>query len=260
MPGASVGPPAFAEERRQRIADTVASQGRVTLSELVATLGVTEQTIRKDLDGLQARHLLRRTHGGAIAFQARRELTVEDRSARHRDAKALIARACLEEIGPGDSIFLDSGTTVQAIAEHLDGRDVNVLTNALGVATLLADRPRVRHTLLGGQIRTLGGSLVGPIALETLARFSVDVAFIGATGLTEDGITVADVGEAQIKQAVIDRARTVIVAMDSSKFGSTDFVGVCGLDSIDMVITERATADAIRWCAAHDVTLRVVQA
>jgi DeoR/GlpR family transcriptional regulator of sugar metabolism len=85
----------------------------------------------------------------------------------------------------------------------------------------------------------------------------VDIAFIGASGLTQDGISVADVAEAQIKRTVIERARRVIVAMDSSKFGASDFVTVCGLDQIDMIITESETIEASRWCQEHDVTLRI---
>ncbi|GAA1005877.1 DeoR family transcriptional regulator [Acrocarpospora pleiomorpha] len=220
-------------------------------------LGVTEPTIRKDLSELHNRRLLRRTHGGAIAVEPRLERTLHDRGGQHREAKQKIARACRDEIARGESVFLDSGTTVQWIAEGLDRPDINILTNALGVANAVADRPGVRHTLLGGTIRLLGGSLVGPIALETLSRFTVDIAFIGTSGLTEEGISVADVAEAQIKRTVIDRARRVVIPMDSSKFGTADFVTVCDLDPIDMIITERATDDVARWCHAHGVDLRV---
>jgi DeoR/GlpR family transcriptional regulator of sugar metabolism len=250
--------PVFAEERRQRIADAVVAQGRVRLADLVETLGVTEPTIRKDLDELQRRRLLRRTHGGAIAVRSHLEVPLHDRSRHHLEAKKLIAEACRDEIGRGESVFLDSGTTVQAIADDLDNLDLNILTNALGVANLVADRPGIRHTLLGGQVRALGGSLIGPVALDNLARFHVDIAFVGASGLTEDGISVADVAEAQIKRTVIDRARRVIVPMDSSKFGSSDFITVCALTQVDMIITERATEDVTEWCRAHDVVLRTV--
>ena len=260
MPTMPKEQPVFAEERRQRIADAVVAQGRVRLADLVEILGVTEPTIRKDLDELQRRRLLRRTHGGAIAVRSHLEVPISDRRLQHLEAKQLIARACRDEIARGESVFLDSGTTVQEIAEELDHLDLNVLTNALGVAKLVADRPGLRHTLIGGQIRALGGSLIGPIALDNLNRFHVDVAFIGASGLTEDGISVADVAEAQIKQAVIDRARRVIVPIDSSKFGSSDFVTFCDLRRIDMIITERTTGDVTRWCQDHDVTLRVAPA
>jgi DeoR family fructose operon transcriptional repressor len=247
----------FAEERHQVILEAVRAQGRVRLADLVTTLGVTEPTVRKDLSELQRRNLLRRTHGGAIAVEPHHELTVHDRSRRHREAKQRIARAANAVIEPGASVFLDSGTTVEAIAAGLTAPDVNVLTNALGVAHLLAGRADIRHTLLGGQLRPLGGSLVGPVALDTLRRFTVDVAFLGASGLTADGVTVADVAEAQIKQSVLGRARRVVLALDSSKFGAADFVTVCGLDRIGTLITEAVTPEVTAWCRDHDVELMI---
>jgi DeoR family fructose operon transcriptional repressor len=182
---------------------------------------------------------------------------MDPRGALHGEAKDLIARACLEEIARGDSIFLDSGTTVQRIADLLDQAHVNVLTNALGVAQGLADKPTIRHTLLGGSVRSLGGTVVGPVALDTLSRFTVNVAFISASGFTGAGISVADVGDAQVKQAVIERARRVVVPVDSSKFGVEDFVAVCELDRIDLVVTESASDEIRAVCAAHGVRLKV---
>ncbi len=248
---------AFAEERRQQIAELVATQGRVRVTDLVARFEVSEPTLRKDLSELERQHLVRRTHGGAIAIQPRFEPGMQDRVLQSPDAKVWIARACLAEIGRGDSVFLDTGTTVQQLADRLDRPDVNVLTNAVGVAMALADRPAIRHTLLGGQFRALGGSLVGPITLETLARFTVNIAFVSASGVTSDGLSVADVAEAQLKLAVIERARKVVVPVDSSKFGTTDFVRVCGLERVDVIVTEQASDDVVEWCDAHDVTLRI---
>jgi DeoR family fructose operon transcriptional repressor len=249
--------PVFAEERRQRILAMVNSQGRVRIAELVSLLDVSEPTIRKDLSALEQQRRLRRTHGGAIAVHPQFEPTMDARGALHGEAKDLIARACLEEIARGDSIFLDSGTTVQRIADLLDQAHVNVLTNALGVAQGLADKPTIRHTLLGGSVRSLGGTLVGPVALDTLSRFTVNVAFISASGFTGAGISVADVGDAQVKQAVIERARRVVVPVDSSKFGVEDFVAVCELDRIDLVITESASDEIRAVCAAHGVRLKI---
>jgi DeoR family fructose operon transcriptional repressor len=250
--------PVFAEERHQRILSMLSTQGRVRISELVTLMNVSEPTIRKDLSALEQQRLLRRTHGGAIAIRPQFEPTIDDRSALHREAKDLIAKACLAEIAPGDSIYLDSGTTVQRIADMLDQKHVNVLTNALGVATALAEKPTIRHTLVGGTVRPLGGTLVGPVAIDTLSRFTVNVAFISASGFAEDGISVADVADAQVKQAAIDRARRVIVPVDSSKFGVNDFVTVCGLGRVDMLITEAATEEIHALCQAHGVTLKIV--
>jgi DeoR family fructose operon transcriptional repressor len=250
--------PVFAEERRQRILSMLSTRGRVRISELVTLMNVSEPTIRKDLSALEAQRLLRRTHGGAIAIRPQFVPAIDDRSAVNGDAKDLIAKACLEEIAPGDSIYLDSGTTVQRIADMVEQKHVNVLTNALGVATALAEKPTVRHTLLGGSVRPLGGTLVGPIAIDTLSRFTVDVAFISASGFAEDGISVADVADAQVKQAAIERARRVIVPIDSSKFGVNDFVTVCALSRIDMVITEAATEEIEALCQANGITLKIV--
>jgi DeoR family fructose operon transcriptional repressor len=251
--------PVFAEERQQRIIAILAGQGRVRVAELVDQLGVSEATLRKDLGSLETAGFLRRTHGGAIATQRQLEPTIDARYSRNGPAKDRIAQACLAHIADGDSVFLDSGTTVQRIADRLDRPNVNVLTNALGVASAVADRATVRHTLVGGSVRSLGGTVVGPVALDNLSRFTVNVAFISASGLTGDGISVADVAEAQFKQAAIERARRVIVPIDSSKFGVGDFVSIAGLDQIDLVITEAATAEIRRLCKKHHVTLEVAE-
>lgn len=253
--------PIFAEERRQRILGMVGAQGRVRIAELVAALGVSEPTIRKDLSLLEIEKLLKRTHGGAIAVRPQLEPTMDDRSMLHAEAKDLIARACAAEIARGDSVFLDSGTTVQRIAHLLDQEHVNVLTNSLGVAAALAGKPpSIRHTLLGGTVHSLGGSVVGPIALETLSRFTVNLAFVSASGLDEAGISVSDVAETQVKQAVIERARKVVIPIDSSKFGVTDFITVCGLDRVDLVITEAASDEIRELCADNGVELKVAGA
>ena len=120
----------------------------------------------------------------------------------------------------GDAIYLDSGTTTLRIAELLTARNVNALTNGIAVAAALAEKPTVRHTLLGGVLRPSAGAVAGALAVENLARFTVSTAFIGATGLTEDGITVADNNEAQLKAAVLGRARRVVVPVDASKSAS----------------------------------------
>ena len=137
-----------------------------------------------------------------------------------------IARACLDLIDTGDAVFLDSGSTVLAIAEQLtvtasagEPRNVNVLTNALAVAQTLADRAGIRHTVLGGYYRPTGGCSVGPLTEEDLTRFTVNLAFLGVTGVTEQGFTVADLSEAQVKRAVIDRARRVVITMRPPRSG-----------------------------------------
>jgi DeoR family fructose operon transcriptional repressor len=251
--------PVFAEERRRQIAEAVKLHGRVRLADLVQVHGVAEQTIRKDLEELQRRRLLKRTHGGAIAVEPQTEQPLSERTSQNADAKRRIGDAIARFLQPGQSVFLDSGSTLEAVAAHLTSPNVNVLTNAIEVARLLADKPGVRHTLVGGQLRSLGGTLVGPVAQENLRKFMVDIAVLGASGLNEEGVSVADVAEAQLKQTAIERARKVVLAMDSSKFGRRDFAEVCSLDYIDIVFTEAADPQIQEWCDDHGTTLEVIE-
>jgi DeoR/GlpR family transcriptional regulator of sugar metabolism len=253
---------AFAEERQARILQLLDERGRIRNKELAELLGVTEPTVRKDVADLARQHLLHRTHGGAIAVRPAFEPDLPSRVIRHAEAKTKIARACLDLISDGDAVFLDGGSTILRLAELLADssstwppRNVNVLTNAVSVAQAVADRAGIRHTVLGGSYRPTGGCFVGPLTLADLDNFTVNVAFIGVTGLSEQGFTVADLGEAQVKKAVIDRARRVIVAMDHSKLGAADFAKVCDIDAVDAIVTDEPGDYMTKLCKEAGVEL-----
>ncbi|MHB1599908.1 MAG: DeoR/GlpR family DNA-binding transcription regulator [Acidimicrobiales bacterium] len=263
--------PIFADERRRLILEIVNARGRVRVRELADLVGVTEPTIRKDVTDLDGQRLLRRTHGGAIAIRPAYEPSVSARVETNARGKRAIARACLAEIREGDAVFLDSGTTMIALAEALRSgapapgepafpprpANVNVLTNALEVARLLAPVPGIRHTVLGGQYRMAGDCLVGPLAVDALQRFTLNIAFIGVSGFAETGFTVADVNDAQVKIAVMERARRVIVPMDHTKIGAADFIKVCDPDRIDTVVTDEDNPHLRQMCDEHGVHLVV---
>jgi DeoR/GlpR family transcriptional regulator of sugar metabolism len=263
--------PLFPDERRRRILEIVEARGRVRVRELAQMVGVTEPTIRKDIGDLDRQRLLRRTHGGALAIRPSYEPDVSARTSRNVDSKRTIARACLAEVRDGDAVFLDSGTSIAAIAELFrpalpgDGsagptpRNVNVLTNSLDVARMLAPLPGVRHTVLGGQYRPAGGCFVGPLAVEALQQFTLNIAFIGVSGLSETGFTVADLNEAQIKRTAMERARRVIVPMDHTKLGTSDFISLCDLDRIDMIVTDRDNLHLRQMSARHHVQLVIAE-
>jgi DeoR/GlpR family transcriptional regulator of sugar metabolism len=262
------GLPPLAEPRRARILDLVNERGSIRVSELAEIVGVAEPTVRKDVADLDRHRLLRRTHGGALALRAAYEPPIAARAARNVAAKDAIARACAAEIGTGDSIFLDSGTTVQAIARglrsllttpHADVRpgNVNVLTNALGVAEVLAECPGVRVSVLGGQYRVAGGCFVGPLALAAIEQFTVNLAFIAVTGLHDGSFSVADLAEAQLKRAVMEHARRVVVPMDHTKVGSSDFVKLCDLGRVDAVVTDHDDDHLRAQCAGSGARLVV---
>ena len=131
------------------------------------------------------------------------------------------------------------------------------MTNGLGVAQAVAKTPGIEHILLGGSIRPSIGALVGALTTQNLQRFSVGPAFLGISGLSEAGISVGNLAEAEIKEGVLDRARRVIVPIDSTKVGVTDFARVGGLEDVDVVVTEVSTEPLEQLCAAHDIELRV---
>jgi DeoR/GlpR family transcriptional regulator of sugar metabolism len=249
--------PVFADGRQTRIAELVAIRGSVRNIDLVDLLGVSEPTIRKDMTILEKRGLLKRTHGGAITVRPMVEDELAIRTQANAEAKEAIAQACLQEIREGEAIFLDNGTTIQRVASKLVGRHVTVLTNAIGVAEAVADLPTVEHILIGGQFRRIGGCCVGTLALEALERFTVNVAFLSASGFSESGVTVANVEEAKVKAAMIERARRVILAIDQTKVGATHFARVCGLDAVDVLIIDEASTFVQELCQANGIRLVV---
>jgi DeoR/GlpR family transcriptional regulator of sugar metabolism len=256
----SADEPVFAPERHDVIAALLASRGKVSIAQLSAKFGVSEQTIRRDLIVLEQRGLLRRTHGGALGMKAPTEEQVESRAVVHSEAKRLIADSCLREVRPGMAVYLDTGTSVAEIARGLRGhvQRLTVVTNSLTAAELVCDLPGITHVLLGGQLRRLSGSLTGPLALGNLEQFTFDVAFIGVSGLTEDGITVSDLGEAQLKRHVATRSRKVVVPLDASKFGVTDFARVGDLDLIDLLVSDSEDKALQNICASKNLVLRTL--
>lgn len=256
----SVDEPVFAPERHDEIAALLVARGKVSIAQLSAKFGVSEQTIRRDLIVLEQRGLLRRTHGGAVGMKPPMEEQVESRAVVHSEAKRLIADACLQEVRSGMAVYLDSGTSVAEIARGLRGhvQRLTVVTNSLTAAELVCDLPGITHVLLGGQLRRLSGSLTGPLALSNLEQFTFDVAFIGVSGLTGDGVTVSDLGEAQLKRDVVARSRKVVLPLDASKFGLTDFARVGDLDMIDLLISDSEDKALQSICATKNVALRTL--
>jgi DeoR/GlpR family transcriptional regulator of sugar metabolism len=266
--------PVFADERKRHIAEYVAGRGRARIGELAELFAVTEQTIRKDLRALDSLGVLKRTYGGVLALQpidrelTGRELTPATRAPAGKDAEQRIGRACVALLSSGDSVFLDSGTTGRRIARALSSRQqqppperlrsLTVLTNSPDVALEVADLPAIQHVLVGGQLQPHSGALIGPVAIQTLQQFTVDIAFVGVSGFSAGGLSVATVGDAEVKASIIERARQVVVPFDVTKAGATDFAGVCALDAVDTVVVDRATPEVDVLCASHGI--RVVAA
>ena len=255
----------FAEERHQRILSLLSERGRVRNSDLATLLDVAEPTMRRDIADLARQGKLTRTHGGAIAMRPQFEPDLPMRIGRNAVGKSAIARACLAMISDGDSVYLDAGSAILRLAEYLAEdspnlarpRNVNVLTNAMPVAQTLAQRGDTRHTVIGGSFRPVGACFVGPLAIQSLTSFTVNVAFIGVTGWTESGFSVSDLAEAQVKAAAMQIARRVVVAMDVSKVGASDFARVCGLDEATTVVIDAPNEYLLKIAAKAGVEVVV---
>jgi DeoR family fructose operon transcriptional repressor len=232
----------FAPQRRDRLSRIIRTRHAVRVDELRAELGVSPATIRRDLDELATAGELRRVHGGAVAIDRGVIEPVFDAKAGEAGAeKRRIAKAALPLIQPGDTVYLDSGSTVLELARLLEGRtDLTIVTNSLPVVVELVGRgPRV--IVLGGELRPLSRAMVGPLTRHLLAELYVDRAFVGTLGLSLDvGLTTTDPSEAFTKDLVLERAREVILLADSRKLGTRSFAHAGRLEQIHLLVTDDA--------------------
>lgn len=232
--------PDLAARRRQRLVGLVESRGAARLEELSAALGVSQATVRRDLNAVAAAGRLRRVHGGAVAVDERTDEPLFDvKASAAAEEKGRIAARAVELLAPGDTIYLDGGSTVLALARLLHGWSrLTVVTNSLPIATELAGRgPRL--IMIGGEVRATSRALVGPLTRLFLDDLHVDRAVMGTFALSlEDGLTTTDPSEAYTKELVLSRAREVILLADSSKMGTRSFVHAGRLEDIDVVVTD----------------------
>ena len=232
------------EQRRQEIAQLTQSTPYVRVADLSARYGVSEVTIRGDLEVLHESGVVRRVRGGAVAVAPdRRESSFVESLGEHAEEKEAIGAAAAALVPPGASVFVDVGTTTTALAralvERVDLEDVVLLTNALPTALELeAAIPRFTVIVIGGTLRPLQHSLVDPLASLLLERVHIDLAFIGCTGVhREKGVTNINIPEAEVKRRVVGMAERRIVVADGSKIGEVSLAPVCSLADVDLLIT-----------------------
>lgn len=232
--------PLLPAERHRRIQDILEERHVVRVSRLSDLLGVSEVTVRRDLEALERRGSLERIHGGAVATRRMRtEPRYLDAMTTYPEEKRRIGRAAAGLVEPGDTLFLNGGTTTLEVFRHLDVPDLKVITNHVGVALESTDRS-VELVLVGGQYRPPSNSLVGPFAADHLRRVNATRAFIGAEGISRRrGVTTPSAVEAEIAGLMIERTvGEVILVADHSKMGTVaDFV-IVGLDRVDRLVTD----------------------
>ncbi|BDZ41991.1 DeoR family transcriptional regulator [Paraoerskovia sediminicola] len=238
----------YAAERQQTILSRARSAGRVEVTALAEDLGVTTETVRRDLTVLEERGSLRRVHGGAIPVERLDpEPTLATRSGRLTDVKRRIAARVLDEIPAGSTVLLDSGSTTLAVVELLPpDRGLTVVTNSVPAAAQLLARTDVSLYLLGGRVRGVTGAAVGEWTAAALADVVVDVAVLGTNGISaRRGLTTPDQAEAEAKRAMVSAARRVVVATDSSKAGDDHFHRFAEIGGVDVVVTDTDLPDDV---------------
>ncbi len=232
----------LASARQQRILDALREREQVRVTSLAAELGVSEMTVRRDLNALADRGALVKVHGGATldAAPTSSEPGFMHKLALESGEKQAIAQAAVKLIKPGMSIALNSGTTTYALAGQCTGiKDLTVVTNSPRIAEIFyaAANPSQNIILTGG-IRTVSDALVGPLALSALDQLHVDVLFLGVHGMTaEDGFTTPNMLEAQTNQAFIKAAARQIIVADHTKWGVTGLCQIVPLSQVDALIT-----------------------
>jgi DeoR family fructose operon transcriptional repressor len=231
----------YAEERQRWIVERARAGGRVEVAAIAEELGVTTETVRRDLTTLERHALLRRVHGGAIPIERLGfEPALAARDTVLTAEKERIARLALAELPDEGSILLDAGTTTARLADALPAdRELVVVTNALPIAMMLSVRPNITVLMVGGRVRGRTQAAVDAWAMQALADSYVDVAFIGTNGISpERGLTTPDTTESAVKRAMIHAARRSVVLADHTKIGQDHLSRFAALDEIDTLITD----------------------
>jgi DeoR/GlpR family transcriptional regulator of sugar metabolism len=251
----------LSEERRQCIIEAVEDGGIVSVKDLAVRFAVSDMTVRRDLRVLEADGLIRRVYGGAITLRGRGfEPPFMLRAGQHSDETARIACRAVELVADGDTLALDVGTTVLELAKRLrDRANLTVVVTSLQAANELASHPSIRLIVAGGVLRYPELSLVSSLTERMLSDFYFDKVFLGASGISMDGITGFNLEDALVKSVLVQRAKQRIVLVDHTKFDSFAFRLVAPLSSIETIVTG-VESNATIVAELHDRGIHVIQA
>lgn len=247
--------------RQAEIVQLARDNGRVLVEELALRFDVTPQTIRKDLNDLCDMRLLSRIHGGAlfpsgienVEYEARRKIAAPEKDA--------IGRAAADLIPDGASLFVNIGTTTEAVANALrDRKGMMVITNNINVANRMRSFPQTEVVIAGGVVRSSDGGIVGEAAVDFIRQFKVDYAVIGVSAIDEDGALLDfDYREVKVAQAIIANARHVILVADATKFERTAPVRIAHLSQVNTFITDVCRIGSVR-AICKEAGIRLIEA
>lgn len=227
--------------RHPEILEIARREGKVTVEGLADHFKVTLQTIRRDLTDLAAAGRLERVHGGAVLPSGITNIGYEERRQLNLDAKSRLARACAGRIPGGISLFLNIGTSTEAVAQELmRHKDLMLVTNNMNVANILVENENCEIIVTGGHLRRADGGLIGTIAENSILQFKFDIAVISCSALDRDGdILDFDVQEVSVSRAIIRQSRKVFLVADHTKFSRSAPAKIASLADVDLFFTDR---------------------
>jgi DeoR family transcriptional regulator, fructose operon transcriptional repressor len=249
----------LAESRRRRLLELITRQGYATLDELVRVLSVSESTIRRDLETLDLAGSIKRTHGGAVyAGEVRSMPAFDERTGTAAAEKRAIGQAAAALLEDGDTVLLDGGTTTLEVARALIGRRIQVVTNSLPIAQLLASSQQTDLILIGGYVYPRTGVALGPLAIATMQSIRVRTAILGAGGIVAEGIYNSNLLLVETERQMMSCGQEVMIVADHTKFGRLALARLCGLEEVDSLIVDSDLADEHRALMdAAGVTIHV---
>jgi len=228
------------EERRRTIVDLVTEHGSYSVAELADVLDYSKPTIRRDLDTLEQKGLISRSHGGAVPVdKIGAEQSYSQKEVQNLESKQAIANRAVTEIQSNEIVFFDGGTTTMQVSKSItDDQSYVAVTNS----PLLADELIVtadKVKLTGGTLRGKTQALVGPTAEKFMQRLNFDLVFLGTNGISSGaGLTTPNEDEAEMKSLMVEHSKRVVLVADASKFGQRSFARFADLDAIDLLITD----------------------
>ena len=248
--------------RQQNIMADARQHGQVLVDELVQKFAVTPQTIRKDLNDLSEQKLLARVHGGAVLATGIANVGYEQRRHIASSEKQVLAQLCATQIPDNSSLFINIGTTTEAVAQALLGhRDLMVITNNLNVANILIQNESFEVIVAGGVLRHADRAIVGEATVDFVRQFKLDYAVIGTSALDEEGALLDyDYREVRVTQAILDNARERFLVTDSSKLERNAPVRVAHVSQLSGLFMDELKSVGLREiCEQHEVAVHTVE-
>ena len=260
------GEPMDASGRWSALLDLLGERGRLSVSEVVDELGVSEATVRRDFAALAGRQLVNRVHGGVVATSVAYQLPGRYRASREEGAKARIAAVAAGLVPAGTVVGVNGGTTSTAVARALGARSdlaaaserpsLTLVTSAVNIAAELVLRPYIRTVVLGGVVKAGSYELTGPLATRVLDELWMDVLLLGVNGIARTGASCHHEGEAGVNALMVQHAERVIVIAGAEKLGRRAFARICEIGDVDVLVTDSA-ADPVLVAQFRDAGVEV---